>query len=292
MAAAQQTDWKKEIPHIIVFIILILVLLVILTKFKWIHCSQVPLIPWCSWYCEMFGKSRVGIVYGGEGMGNPVDLQNEIINFRYYTVVDPPLPLSTISIGVLKNYELVILENAKKITRGQANALKMYLEQGGNMLWIGDSGTQYYATDEDLAQARIRNNSEPGYYEAFVRSLNKTSGGFGELADYLFVKYVETKPAQPGMTFNKVNADHLIMSGINESFPLPAVPFTVVTVNQAGTNLLATIKVGDKEYPAIIDTRYVGRIVYVSFPIEQVPALAQGRGKYLLTNILDYLVTC
>lgn len=290
-----QKDFVKMIPHVIVLLILVLVLLVVLTKFKWIHCSQIPM--WCSVYCNLFGRSRVLLVTGEGGIGTPIDLKNEIMNYRYYTIVEGPANVNMLSIGYLKNYEVVILEGVKNITKSQADAIKMYLEQGGNMLWIGDAGTGYYLSEEDLALAKMRNQSEPWYYERLVRSINRTIG-FGDLSNYLLVSYLETKHPSKEILFKTINRDHMIMKGIDTEFTIPAVPFAVVRPVSAGTNVLAYLRIDGKDYPAIVETKYVGRIVYLAFPIEQIisktftPGREGGKGKYLLINIMDYLVTC
>lgn len=289
-------DVKKEIPHVIVLALLVLFLLVILTKFGWIRCTQIP--QWCDIYCNLMGKSHVGAVYGGEGLGNPTLLRDEIVSFRLITVIDAPLPISQASLDLLKKYDLIILEQAKKITPRQAEAFRMYVLQGGTIIWIGDSASSYYLSPEELMDLKFKNETNPGIYEEKVDEVNKTRG-FGPLENILFASYIRTEKPTAGLTFHKVMRDHFIMQGLIQNFSMPTMPYAVVQPKPQGTAILAVLRTKEgKEYPAILETRYGGgKIIYISFPIEELPRLSELsgeklKGKYLLTNIIDYLIQC
>lgn len=291
MAEGAAEDFKKELPHIIVLALLILVLLVIVTKFQVIHCSQIP--QWCSVYCQIMGKSRVAIIAGEDGMGNPQELSRVIQTLRFYTVVEP-FPAKEMSYGLLKDYDLVILEHFRNITVGQMNVLKAYLNGGGSALWIGDAASNLYLSDEDLAEARLtdetwtsQNRTYQGMnYTAFLQKSVSETKGFGELGSYLMAAFVEKKAPSEPITLRMVAKDHLIAKGLKTEFSNPPAELAVVNERPAGVTKIAVAKVGGKEYAAIFESNYIGKIVFVAFPLEGANSTA------LITNIFDYLVTC
>jgi len=284
-------DVKKELPHVIVLALLILVLLVIVTKFKVVHCSEIP--QWCNVYCQIMGRSRVAIISGEEGMGSPTELTKVIQSLRYYTVVEP-FPAKEMSGGLLKDYDLIILEHFRTITAGQVTALKAYLNAGGSALWIGDSASKLYLSDEDLAEARLidetwasQNKSDNGltYTQSMQKAVNETKG-FGELSGYLMAAFVEKKAASGPITLRMVAKGHLIAKGLKTEFSNPPAELAVVNERPAGVTKIAVATVGGKEYPAIFESNYIGKIVFVAFPLELANSTA------LITNVFDYLVTC
>ena len=284
-------DLKKEIPHVIVLLALLLVLLIVMTKFRIIHCSQVP-GNWCDVYCSYFngGKSRVALVSGTGGMGDPNLLYNTISQQRLFTFIEP-VPMQGLSSGLLKSYELVILEKAKKITPNQARALQEYIAQGGAILVIGDSATEYYVSDEELAAAQVEDQAKPGATDRLKKIANQS--GFGILSTELQAKYIKTESPSSSLVFKKILRNHLVMSGLIGEFALPTVPYSRVAANAAGTTIVATLKTkagaeDSVEYPAILDTKIGFRTaaIYVAFPLES------SGSKTLLLNVMDYLVTC
>jgi hypothetical protein len=296
-ATSATSDLKRAIPNIVILAVLVVILLVILTKFKWVSCSQVP--GWCPIYCQMFGKSRVAIVYGEDGIGDPATLEKLIMRLRPGTVVER-MPVDAISSGLLKNYELIVLEKAKTMTFRQAGALQLYLDSGGNLLWIGDSASNWTLSSEDIADALAKNASRPGYYEALMKQVNETSG-FGPLSNYIMARYDRTQSAEAAQ-FKAIDYSHPIVRGYGAAgyaFETPAMPYAVVS-EKPGVTKIASLKAGGKEYPAILETRYVGKIIYFAFPLDQMlveAARASGDagtlpGSQLLINLFDYLVEC
>ncbi|MEK6954779.1 MAG: hypothetical protein AABX01_07235 [Candidatus Micrarchaeota archaeon] len=288
MASPISDDFKKEIPHIIVLAILVFILLFVVTKFKWVHCSQVP-GDWCSIYCKMSGNSRVAIVHGEGGLGDADELSRMITRNRIYTYVEP-LPMSRLSLGVLKGYELVIVEGAKRISPLQINALRDYASSGGSLLWVADSGTEHYLTSNDYQDALNRNDTDPGYYERLVKKINQTKGFGDSLSQILQVNWKKNDSGKQ-LTLSITQKDHLIARGLRPEFPIDATEFSIVNRNSASGDAIAFIygtKECTKDAPcdAVIANRYAGPVAYVAFPLEQ------SASKTLVTNMMDYLVTC
>ncbi len=302
MSSNAVEDLRKELPHIIALVVLLLLLLVVLTKFKWVHASQIP-GNWHDVYCGDIclgsacfgslsgGKSRVGLVYDDLAMGNWRELYGRISRERLFTLVEP-IPERAISSGLLSGYELVILHN-KRITRNEARAVEDYLGAGGTVLMIGDAATEYYIAGEELKEYELVNQSKPGWYEFKV---NETANlkGFGPLAGHLGAQYLGGEN-ESVFEIGTVQRSHLIMS----SFPqgligLNAMPFAQVSINPALTTKIASVVKGKDEFPGILETKlgtpFFGRtyMMYLAFPIEN----AGPGSKTLLQNLMDYLVVC
>ncbi|MEM0475839.1 MAG: hypothetical protein QW343_03525 [Candidatus Norongarragalinales archaeon] len=320
MAQSPASDLAREIPHIIVLVILILVLLVVVTKFNWVHCSQIP-GNWCDIYCNVIMRthSRIALVYGEDGIGDPEVLENIIRRIRPYAYLEP-VRLRDASYGMLKGYDLVILERARSISFKESRALREYLNKGGMMIWVGDSASRHYYDQVDVADVLARtpdekfnesglNKSvlqrafdhemsvdeldnftqkliEKGFFGEEARTRPK---GFGPLQDVLLAKFVGVVNAAAGKapaTLKIVNRQNVMAKGLSYEFAITPTRFAEVKENAAGVDKVALISFGGREYTGIFETRYAGRVVYSAVPLEDLNSTT------LLSNILDYLVTC
>ncbi len=284
---SMEDDFKREIPHLLVMAALLLILLVVVTKFKWVHCSQVP-GDWCNVYCGIVGKSRVAVVSGVNGTGNVTSLINLVSNIRTTTYLEP-YPSSELSASLLQNYELVVFEHARDLTPRQINAILQYADKGGSIVWVSDSGTRTFLSADDLADAKNRNESDPGYYEDYVKGLNQTKG-FGRLSDLLRVTYQGMENTTAAY-FKIADKNALIAHGLNATFAVNALQFTRVNADVSNANLVASIYgtaacTLDNPCPGIVSSKYAGYIVYSAIPLEQY------RSTTALNNLFDFLVTC
>ncbi len=294
---------RTEVPRILVLVGLLLILLVLLTKFRWIHCSQVLKVGpinmptnWCEVYCTYLNgpASKMAIVYGDEGIGDPDKLstriqQERLDQARPYTV-PYMIRIEDFAYESIKGFDVVFFERARRITPAQAKAVKEYIASGGVVVWIGDAGTEYYYQDVDVADALARNLTTPFYYEDFMQQLNitNTMGGFGPLTSYLGVKYSSQFNATSNVTMVRVAKDNLMIADLVDEITFKTdVPFASVTFNPSGSSEVTKLTVGSASYPAIVEVRNPRvSAVYVSFPLEESPS------KGLINNILDYLVLC
>ncbi len=285
-------------PHVIALVVLLLVLLVVLTKFKWVHASQVP-GNWHDIYCGDIlpgvslsgGHSRVALVYDDLAMGDWRVLQQRIANERLFTLVEP-IPEFDISSGLLSQYELVILHN-KRITLKEAQAVEDYLASGGTVLMIGDAASQYYLSPDELAEADVIEQAKPGW-KAFKINETAAQKGFGVLANQLGAQYLGGVN-ESSFEVKTVLRQHLVMASFPDGLKgFPPLPFAKVAADPAYTTKLASIVQGKDEYPGVLETKlglpFFGRtyMMYVAFPIEN----AGPGSKTLLQNIMDYLVVC
>ncbi len=282
-----EDDLKRELPHVILLGVLLLVLLVVVTKFKWIHCSQVP-GDWCSVYCGINGRSRVALVSGDNGTGNPSLLFN-LTSASRLTYLEP-YPAEGLSTSLLRNYELVVFENMSRITPYQVKAIKEYADTGGSIIWIADAGTQHYLSAQDLQDALNANESDPGYYEEYVKEVNRTKG-FGSLSSLLKVTFQKMENSSTPLRLKVVDRNSLVTRGLNDTFETKALQTAVVNADPSQAAILYSVYgtqscTRDKPCPAVTAFKYAGWVVYVSFPLEEIKSVTA------LNNIYDFLVSC
>ncbi|MDP2718045.1 MAG: hypothetical protein Q8P02_04845 [Candidatus Micrarchaeota archaeon] len=311
----------RDLAHIVVLAVLVLVLLVVLTKFQWIHCSQVP--GWCNIYCGTITRSssQVAMLFGpeGDGIGNPTglgSLENKIRGIRP-DLAFVPLPVQDLGAGVLKRFDVVILERAKTLTTLQVRVLLDYVKAGGTLVMVGDSATVQTIDPFDLLQAKrqeslffqrlgdalvMRNaTTDSAYYnqsveawkktEAFdiLNSSNTTRYGFRQMVDVVAAEYnrTEIRPRGDYANLTIARPDHLVSKGLQYTLNNTQIQeYAVVQANPSRADILAFIQDGDFRYPGIIETRFAGKVLYFAFPPEYV------NSNTLLANTFDYIAAC
>ncbi len=297
--ANEMRDLLRELPHVIVLAMLIIALLFVATKYKFVHCTQIIPIDkpearaissqWCNVYCSISGHSKVAIITGNSqdpGIGNADLLRRRISSQRLYTYI-APLDSSEISAGLLKDYELVVLTQFKTISLRQSIALRDYLQQGGSILWEGDAASRYEFTDDDKEFALAMNKTKPGFYEQYDDLVKNKSAGFGLLGDFLGAQYNRTvAPTSEIVRIRALTESHLTVQGV-KNFNLTRAPYAIVQEDPRLVNKISVIRTpGGKEYPMFLERKFVGRLFYTAVPIEYIDS------PTLLTNVMDYLVTC
>ena len=127
-------------------------------------CNFVPIPLSCDVYYGILrfsenGQPKVLIVYGDGGLGNHELLQ--------LTMEDPSIIglrpriayLETVSIGNLRDYDLVIVEEARKMPSSKLKMFMEYVNYGGRLVWTGDAGTQLGEGDARLTEFERGNDS-------------------------------------------------------------------------------------------------------------------------------------
>jgi len=310
MAKSDFDALLRELPHVLVLIILILVLLVVLTKFQVVHCSQIP-GNWCEIYCTqiMRSKSTVALISGDEGIGDPRSLKNLLEKTRVYTPVTP-IQASALTQGTLKNFDLVIIERAKRMSTLQVRAIEDFVNRGGTLILIGDAASEQYVDRYDLLWAAGQNTSfyqdlvlrgvtpesqewkdawksveYSEWYDYLLRA-NTTRIGFGRLSSVVAAEFDRTENVSGNVTLDGVFLNHMVYRGIVGEYPIDINNFAVVTMNPSAVTLIAMLNKDGKDYPAIFETKYAGRILYFAFPLEA------ANSSTLVTNVVDYLIPC
>jgi hypothetical protein len=315
----------KNATRVVFLIALIVALLFVITFTGIIKCNQFPVIggAWCNayWAIKAFttGAPRVLIVYGESGLGNPIDeggLRDLLSNPEILNVHADIMDVGRVTIGTLRNYDLVIVERAKKINTTQLRAFIDYATgpTGGTLIWTGDAGTEpgesyvggktvkdqlLYTTERDpTADA-----NEP--IGPWARKEGDLMISFDQLlgVQYLgknFCQAVECSTDAPSLAGNietEPTGSHPLIRGIGRTLPLyvfkdedlalveamsGGITTEVLALN-FGSNL---VKAGlDKSVPLIVTAGLGERVIYYAMPPEYYanPKLtAAGKGTYLL----------
>ncbi len=314
----------KDLTHIVVLAVLVVVLLVVLTKFQWVHCSMIP--GWCNVYCDVIPRShaQVALIHGppGSGIGNPVaddletrgNLENEIRALRP-DIALLPISVDDLSQGLLKRYDVVILERAKRMSSRQIDVLVDFVERGGTLVFVGDSATEQYVDPYDLLLAQQENQS---YYERLqsrldqrnetwqsayanrsieefkktdtydlLQNYTKIKTGFRKLVAVTAAEYNRTVRRDYFSNLSIALPDHLVAKGLQKKLLDTQIrEYAIVQVDPASTDIIAYIEDGKNRYPGIVETRYAGKVLYFAFPPER------GNSATLLANTWDYIAQC
>ncbi len=130
----------KDSVHVVVLLALVFVLLFVLTWTSTMKCGFIP--GWCDVYYGILGKPRVAIVYGESGLGEPEMLQREMAKPTGIGVRPVLLNVDYVNPGNLKQYDLVIVEKARKMSTEKVKMFIDYANFGGNLVWTGDAAAE------------------------------------------------------------------------------------------------------------------------------------------------------
>jgi hypothetical protein len=115
-----------------------------------VKCNVVP--GWCDayWMAVRGGPPRVAIVYGDDGIGNPELLRNALADPHYVGINATLMHLNMVQLGNLQDYDLVIVEKARRMSTAKLRIFVDYVNQGGRLVWTGDAGTEADSGDDYL----------------------------------------------------------------------------------------------------------------------------------------------
>ncbi|MEM4663296.1 MAG: hypothetical protein QXM75_04715 [Candidatus Diapherotrites archaeon] len=159
MVSIIDNDLTKLASRVIIFLLLLFVLLYILTWTNTLKCKSLP--GWCNVYYAIKGKPRVLIAVGDDGLGEPELLQTLMSNPRMLGVKPTIMHIDTLKPGNLREYELVIVEKARKLSSEKIKMFVDYANQGGNLIWTGDAGVEAPDPEEYLYKDEIGDSNEP-----------------------------------------------------------------------------------------------------------------------------------
>lgn len=157
----EQFDLAMKVGGII---LLIIVLLFILTWSGVVKCRD--LTPYfCDVYDLVLGSPRVLIVHGDSGLGEPEILANYLKNPEGVAVQNVDVQhVDRITLGNLKQYKMVIVEKARKLSLDQLVMFMDYVNKfGGRLVWVGDAGVEFgddetrIVEDENTAKKIVNN---------------------------------------------------------------------------------------------------------------------------------------
>ncbi len=165
---------EKNLPHIIILGVLIVVLLFMLVQFGFLRCCDIP--GFCSVYYGVKGEPKMLILYGENGSGDPQALRKF---FEDEARVFPSMMSTDVfqDPETLKHYEMVVVDNAKQLTTKQLLDLRSYVQQGGQLVWIGDSGTMLGENDYVCESVTF-------YWRPLIKQMRGKSYSCNDIVDY------------------------------------------------------------------------------------------------------------
>ena len=177
---------KKVIP----IILLIFVMLMLLTWVKIVRCSDIP--GWCSVYYGIMGDPKILIVYGVDGLGDPLKLK-ALFEDRGTLTIKKNVDIKPLSYVVdyskIKDYDLVIVDKAKTMSYDELKIFADYGSKGGRLVWIADSGTSLGGSEKPISEKDINPQSATdNTYNGWIRA-NK-DGDVINLTELLSVEFI------------------------------------------------------------------------------------------------------
>ncbi|MBI5884823.1 hypothetical protein HZB89_01865 [archaeon] len=278
----------KDVGRLVVLIALLLGLLLVVTWAGFIKCNSIP--GWCGVYESVFGKPKIAIVFGSDGLGDPTLLRQALADPKLGVGVRPEMiSLSLISFGNLEPYDLIIVEHAATMTTEQLKAFRDYVTQkGGRLIWVADSATKLGPKDQYLLkQERAGGVVDPANKETIGPWSRKTSTGeiisFDELLGVNFAaNYCSLKPCTEGkepFIGNLIpTKDNPLVYGLSPFLQLHG-DFSIVEDYGTGTRALSVdyqsalidlnkgISVGPV-FPLIVQSGLGGKVAYYAVPPE------------------------
>ncbi len=282
----------QDLPKIALLVVLVFGLWFTLVWTSVISCSLFPFgceVYWGTLHFSEGGQPKVLIVHGpasDTGLGDPELLQAMMEDPSYIRVRPRTMLLDAVTIGNLRNYDLVIVTRAKKISSEKLEMFMEYVGFGGRLVWTGDAGTEKGNTDEylQLGQREEGGSEEPigpwarkkfDKQVSFDRFL-----GINYLGNYCGLSPNSCSDEFPWTgVYDPAERSHPLVNSIRpglKAYGNTAIvkargdtPTTVVLNLDTGGNIL---KKGEERlgriFPAIVESGFGGRVVYYSIPPE------------------------
>jgi hypothetical protein len=295
---------KKNKVWIGRIIFLIIILIISLYMFTWtgtIRCSSVPGLCNVYWGVQSIvtGKAQpsILIVYDPKpnaGMGNP-ELLRELISDRSIVGMHPNMAnINYLSSDQLKHVSLVIVEHARQISTTNLITFLNYVNQGGRLVWIGDSGIEKSVEDSYFVNPATKE------YDGWTRTTDENM--LIRFNAFLGAKYLtsfcDIKDCSSDIKTGKLvsQSDHALVNGLRNNLPiydnycivkLTASNPTPLKVDY-GSNLINNDgKDFGSTFPMII-TSNSNRVTYYAIPPELLNEETDD-DKYLLIieNLID-----
>lgn len=268
----------------LILIALLLFLLGLLTWSGVVRCNQVPM--WCEVYEVFMGKPKVLIVYGDYGLGDPDLLQKTLRSPSVVGVHAPKLHIDHVNVGNLKEYRLVIVTRAKKVSTKQLKYFTEFVQSGGRLVWSGDAGTVLGKDDNYLyLDERYGESEKHEVIGPWARKQGEDIIAFDALlgvnyeTNYCDVKKCGSEQPHVGTLIASVGREHRLIYGIKPGLSMDG-DFAIVepAAEASGTTVLSIdtfshiiaedgTDYGDA-FPMIVTSGVGERVAYYAAPLE------------------------
>ncbi len=290
----------KENPVLMLAILLALLagLSFVLVHFNIISCGFYSEVG-CDMYYSIIagGKPKVLIVYGEEGMGDPQFLA-EVLKGTRFDAKANIRELSLTTLPLLTEYQLVVVERARRMSTSQIKMFQEYAGRGGRLVWVGDAGTLPADGETDMNIFLLKGERKTGASRSeYLGPWARKQGDKQVSLDYTLGVRFRGNYCEMVQCTNGVQVGNLdfpdpssrLANGLSQGLAFYG-DFSIVELNDSsyqksmgildyGTNLIATPpssyfwlkteKQGfGKNFPVIVATGFGGRVAYYAFPPE------------------------
>ena len=246
---ASYSEAIEKLPLIFKVLILLALLFTLLFVLTWTNTMRCSTIPgWCSIYYSIKGRPKVLIVYGDSGLGKP-ELLAKILARPHGLGIRPRLMhIDSISLGNLKEYDLVIVERARIMSSAKIKMFFDYANSGGKLVWIADSGVEAPSSEEYLYEDEISfdKNAEHKLVSPWARKYKDQAILFNE---FLSVEYIANFSELRKVSKNEmyignlkpINRTNPFVFGISGSLPFYLAhdaDFAIVKPIETGTSTI------------------------------------------------------
>ncbi|VVC00686.1 Uncharacterised protein [uncultured archaeon] len=286
---------KGSILHLAILLGLIIALVVVLVYTGLLSCGVVP--GGCELYYQFIkgGPPQVLIAYNDSGgLGNPVALAAVLSNRELLSARVKAMPMDRLTNGNIGEYDMVIVESARKICTSQLNTFMYYVNTGGRLVWTGDAGTVPCEGDELL---KDNERNEEGKDQTIGSWARKDEGGKQvNFDEFLGASYIgnrcsmtECRKGELAGFIEVVTPENRLVYGLSPTVPFHG-DFSVVQLNdQTYTRLVAALDYGSdfivekqdaalpgtgqrqslgRKLPFIVSSQVGDRVAYYAAPIE------------------------
>lgn len=214
---ADYRQFTKDAYHIGFLIALVLIIVGVLTWTGVVRCSQIP--GWCEVYYAIKGQPKILIVYGTDGLGDPDLLAEKLRDPRVVGAANiSKEDIERVSLGNLKDFDMVIVERAKQIDTDKLESFMAYVDGGGRLVWTGDAGTSLGNNDVELHENEVDVNAAPVLLGPWARRTEDKAVRFDK---YISVQYngmfCDIKKCNSGIIGNlqpESGVDHKLIFGL------------------------------------------------------------------------------
>ena len=283
---------SKDVYHLILLIALVLALLFAFSMFT--RCGALPIPGWCDVYWGVIrgdngGNPRVLIVYGDGGLGDHKLLASIIESPEHVGKRVATRYIEEVSLGNLKNYDLVIVEEARRMGTDKMKMFIDYANSGGKKLvWIGDAGTELYENDSAVTWSEYPNSDRNGD-EAISPWIRKQGENIISLEEILGVRFISNycdvkscnKDELPWIgTFSAEDRKHRLINGIRADLQMYG-NFSIVKISETGSttkvldvDFVSDLIANDRKtnlgriFPVIVTSNFGENVAYYAIPPE------------------------
>lgn len=318
---------KNNIVHIGILLVLLIVLLFILVFTGILSCGSVP--GGCDAYYSALqalgiikGQPVVLIAQGEAGMGDPQKLEEvlsrkEIINASVKT-----MSIDRLTYGNVTDYQLIIVERARKICSDKLKIFMYYVNRGGKLVWTGDAGTElcvddrsgrYPQTDSYLLEKERVEGGKGKIIGPWARKDGDKQLSFDEFLGVSYIgRHCESSQCTKGELTGYVeitSTQHKLAYGLSPSIPFSGDFALVQLNNQSDTRLVAVLDYGtnyviqkpekpwleagkrvslERKLPFIASSGVGDRVAYYAAPIESFVSDEQPQKNRAIVEQLYY----